>query len=220
MLSTNRDAKDGSSPSGEFWDKFDSYQKGRAYPSELLMAAHRDSLPTSWVDSQLGNAGSVGQADDDGNTGADYDIPAAKKLASLEEAKEATAELAKGKAELAEEKAELAEEAGNPEAAEAAEEAAESALEKGKSALESKAKTAGKIAIGTAIGQGLTNIERATGGSGSYDTSALNALPVSQPSAKEPAGDTADDMRKRLDDASGSKKPVERPTTNLGRWGQ
>ena len=224
---TNRDAQDVSAPSSELMDEIGLYIQGNAPPSELIIAAHRDGISASGLDGLLKQAGytggSIAQADDGGNSGDGYDVPPpqAAKIKSLEQSKEATAELAEGKAELAEEKSELAEEAEDPGAAKKAEDAAGAALEKGKKAIKGKAKTAGKIAAGTAIGQAMTNIEKATGGSASYDTSGLN-VQGAQPAVS--AGDTAQDMKDRAGDAfdeslKKQKQSQEKATTSLGNWG-
>ena len=219
------------------------YVRGYTDPSELLLEAHSTGTSIKGIDSAIQQAAasegkgeawqsySIGSEEGDpspieqeqaanntqiptATTSTEAEPPEVKKLEKLNEASEATAELTQGKKELAEGKAELAEEAGDEAAAEKAQSGIKGAAEKGIAAIKGKAGTAKKIAIGAALGQGLTNLEQATGGKASYNLSALDSAGGSQ--QPEATADTAEDMKKRLDETA-SKKSNE--TVNLGTWG-
>lgn len=234
------DANPGALPSAELMALIGKYKSGDISPSELLMSAHADGVSVGTVDRALGSAGvsgSLRDMDDEGTSfvqpeagsssvGEPVAAPASSagqaaegKIGALENARESTADLAAGKAEAAAEKADLAADTGDQEAAENAEKAARSALKKGKEAIASKAKAAGKIVIG----QALTGLEQSTGGKAGYDTSAFGP----QGSASPPPAKTADGQSGKTQAAAETfdeslkrqKQSQERPTTNLGRWG-
>ena len=225
------------------------YVRGYTDPSELLLEAHSNGTSIRGIDRAIQQAAALEGADEawqgysigseEGDTStaepeqaADSNSQTAatttpvdnkpsevKKLEKLDEASEATAELTQGKKELAEGKAELAEDAGDEAAAEKAKGGIKAAAAKGMAAIKGKAGAAKKIAIGAALGQGLTNLEQATGGKASYNLSALDTADgqgVAQPETKT---DTAEDMKKRLDETAAKKQAEKGETVNLGTWG-
>ena len=207
------------------------YVRGYSDPSELLLEAHSAGTSINGIDRAIQQAAA---SEGKGEAWQGYSInseegdhypstqaeenASVQKLEKLDEASEATKELVEGKKELAEGKAELAEKSGDEADAEKANEGIADAAKKGIAAIKGKAGAAKKIAMGAVLGQGLTNLEQATGGKASYNLSALDSA-TSQTQQAETKTDTADDMKKRLEETA-EKKPAEKnDTVNLGTWG-